>query len=167
MRLFDPFSSLSSTKIGIFIKKSMSTFTFDQKNRAQFLSRTISCVIFLSCTNREIVHEFFRDFEPCLRIPLIKVKIPIWTLGFLTEKYATLKSFQKRGKKLKYKCKIERLKYNPYIELIIKNNDQTETLMFIWNDENSKISNRASYESLLKENRIIGLRFGSFFLYSD
>ena len=66
-------------------------------------------------------------------------------------------SLQKRGKKLKYKCKIERLKYNPYIELIIKNNDQTETLMSSW-DSNSKISNRASYESLLKENRVIGLR---------
>ena len=70
-------------------------------------------------------------------------------------------SLQKRGKKLKYKCKIERLKYNPYIELIIKNNDQTETLMSSW-DSNSKISNRASYESLLKENRVIGLRLGSF-----
>ena len=39
--------------------------------------------------------------------------------------------------------------------------------MSTWNDENSKISNRASYESLLKENRIIGLRLGSTFLYSD
>ena len=39
--------------------------------------------------------------------------------------------------------------------------------MSTWNGENSKISNRASYESLLKENRIIGLRFGSIFLYSD
>ena len=39
--------------------------------------------------------------------------------------------------------------------------------MSTWNGENSKISNRASYESLLKENRIIGLRFGSSFLNSD
>jgi len=71
-------------------------------------------------------------------------------------------SFQKRGKKLKYKCKIERLKYNPYIELIIKNNDQTETLLSSWDGNNSKNSNRASYESLLKENRIIGIRKGLF-----
>ena len=48
----------------------MSKFTFDQKNRARFLSRTISCVIFLSCTNREIVFEieFFRDFEPWFKM---------------------------------------------------------------------------------------------------
>ena len=81
--------------------------------------------------------------------------------------HTQIKSFQKRGKKLKYKCKIERLKYNPYIELIIKNNDQTETLMSTWNGKKSKISNRASYESLLKENRIIGLRIGSTFLNSN
>ena len=35
------------------------------------------------------------------------------------------------------------------------------------NGKNSKISNRASYESLLKENRIIGLRIGSAFLSSE
>ena len=79
----------------------------------------------------------------------------------LISRFIETRSFQKRGKKLKYKCKIERLKYNPYIELIIKNNDQTETLQSAW-DDNSKISNRASYESLLKENRVIGLRLGSF-----
>ena len=47
MRLFDPFSSLSSTKIGIFIK-SKPKFILT-KNRARFRA------YFLSCTNREIV----------------------------------------------------------------------------------------------------------------
>jgi len=49
-----------------FYHKSKSKFIFDQKNRARFLSRTISCVIFSSCTNREIVDEFFVISNPVL-----------------------------------------------------------------------------------------------------
>ena len=45
MRLFDPFFSLSATKI-VFYQKSKSKFIFDQKHRARFFSCTISCLFF-------------------------------------------------------------------------------------------------------------------------
>ena len=48
MRLFDPFSSLSATKIGIFIKKVCQNSFLVKKSVHEF------------------VHEFFRGFEPWL-----------------------------------------------------------------------------------------------------
>ena len=67
MRPFDPFSSHLSTKIGIFIKKVCQNSFWAKKNRARFFDARFRTLFFISCTNREIVHEFFRDFEPCLR----------------------------------------------------------------------------------------------------
>ena len=57
MRLFDPFFSLSATKIGFFIKK-VSQNSFLTKNIVHDFSRARFRAYFF------IVHDFFRDFEP-------------------------------------------------------------------------------------------------------